>query len=336
MANAANNKGNSVAPLHNRGGKGVTNENLVVDLVEQEGNASSSGAKPPVKKLVSKKTSAAAADLQVTKAKQQLNPASIGNDMEDDIGAVVAVAPAPRRSRRSASAVVNGDDDDVVAVAEEMNRVNYGSDGGGLQGIATANATAGATADEDEDEDDQPVVCVGSKRRRRAAAAVALSDSATANGITVGDEIDDEDTSTPKRSKGSKGKRIPPSKETTATDGATAQTAAVADQDAEIATAAADMDNGEVDDVACLGCSRADGDHAMLLCDGCDAPWHTFCLQPPLKDIPEGGWYCGKCVTAGADKTSDAKKQHQQAVPYKVRLNLLPAGVYGSVSSSWG
>lgn len=26
----------------------------------------------------------------------------------------------------------------------------------------------------------------------------------------------------------------------------------------------------------------------MLLCDGCDDSYHTFCLKPPLDDVPKG------------------------------------------------
>jgi len=26
----------------------------------------------------------------------------------------------------------------------------------------------------------------------------------------------------------------------------------------------------------------------MLLCDGCDDSYHTFCLMPPLLEIPKG------------------------------------------------
>ena len=29
----------------------------------------------------------------------------------------------------------------------------------------------------------------------------------------------------------------------------------------------------------------------MLLCDGCDDAYHMFCLDPPLRSIPEGDWY---------------------------------------------
>jgi hypothetical protein len=53
----------------------------------------------------------------------------------------------------------------------------------------------------------------------------------------------------------------------------------------------------------CIKC----GDHrkaaVMLLCDHCDAPWHTYCLDPPLTSVPEGNWLCPHCVNAGVTDT---------------------------------
>mmetsp|Transcript_19168 Transcript_19168/g.32220 ORF Transcript_19168/g.32220 Transcript_19168/m.32220 type:complete len:107 (+) Transcript_19168:46-366(+) len=40
----------------------------------------------------------------------------------------------------------------------------------------------------------------------------------------------------------------------------------------------------------------------MLLCDGCDHGWHTYCSIPPLVAVPEGEWFCGECV---AKRTAD-------------------------------
>lgn len=34
----------------------------------------------------------------------------------------------------------------------------------------------------------------------------------------------------------------------------------------------------------------------MLLCDGCDDAYHTYCLIPPMQEIPKGDWRCPKCV----------------------------------------
>ena len=35
----------------------------------------------------------------------------------------------------------------------------------------------------------------------------------------------------------------------------------------------------------------------ILLCDKCDAAYHTACLRPPLMSIPDGDWFCPYCST---------------------------------------
>eukprot|EP00536_Pseudo-nitzschia_multiseries_P000917 jgi/Psemu1/250046/estExt_Genewise1Plus.C_110159 len=43
----------------------------------------------------------------------------------------------------------------------------------------------------------------------------------------------------------------------------------------------------------CLSCGR-DDDHAnLLLCETCEAEYHTYCLDPPLGAVPAGDWFCG-------------------------------------------
>jgi len=34
-----------------------------------------------------------------------------------------------------------------------------------------------------------------------------------------------------------------------------------------------------------------------LECEKCDSPYHLKCLNPPLTEVPEGEWFCPKCVT---------------------------------------
>mmetsp|Transcript_25752 Transcript_25752/g.63071 ORF Transcript_25752/g.63071 Transcript_25752/m.63071 type:complete len:643 (-) Transcript_25752:259-2187(-) len=34
----------------------------------------------------------------------------------------------------------------------------------------------------------------------------------------------------------------------------------------------------------------------LLVCDGCERAYHLGCLKPPLKEIPEGDWFCPLCV----------------------------------------
>ncbi|KAF9167737.1 hypothetical protein DFQ26_003321 [Actinomortierella ambigua] len=39
----------------------------------------------------------------------------------------------------------------------------------------------------------------------------------------------------------------------------------------------------------------------MLICDGCELGYHTYCLNPPLASVPKADWYCAKCLVAGED-----------------------------------
>ena len=40
----------------------------------------------------------------------------------------------------------------------------------------------------------------------------------------------------------------------------------------------------------------------MLLCDGCDDSYHTYCLIPPLASVPRGDWRCPRCVAEVSNK----------------------------------
>lgn len=33
----------------------------------------------------------------------------------------------------------------------------------------------------------------------------------------------------------------------------------------------------------------------LLCCDSCPAAYHTFCLSPPITDVPDGDWKCPRC-----------------------------------------
>ena len=41
---------------------------------------------------------------------------------------------------------------------------------------------------------------------------------------------------------------------------------------------------------SCQFCHGGDNENALLLCDGCDKGYHTYCFKPPITIIPEGDW----------------------------------------------
>ncbi|KAI0881843.1 uncharacterized protein GGS22DRAFT_51372 [Annulohypoxylon maeteangense] len=60
-------------------------------------------------------------------------------------------------------------------------------------------------------------------------------------------------------------------------------------------------DNPEVEEEIrpCPICNRSDHEDVLLLCDSCDAPYHTFCVG--LDSVPRGHWFCLECTDTGAE-----------------------------------
>nr|XP_023030372.1 bromodomain adjacent to zinc finger domain protein 2B-like isoform X3 [Leptinotarsa decemlineata] len=46
----------------------------------------------------------------------------------------------------------------------------------------------------------------------------------------------------------------------------------------------------------CQFCHSGDNEDKLLLCDGCDKGYHTYCFKPKMDNIPDGDWYCHECV----------------------------------------
>ena len=73
---------------------------------------------------------------------------------------------------------------------------------------------------------------------------------------------------------------------------------AIAVEDLELRTepTATAFDPTEQQQGGCVGCGSGEAEDALLICDSCDAMWHIFCLEPPLRAVPEGDWYCPSCT----------------------------------------
>uniref|UniRef100_A0A6T7GSI3 PHD-type domain-containing protein n=1 Tax=Bigelowiella natans TaxID=227086 RepID=A0A6T7GSI3_BIGNA len=52
----------------------------------------------------------------------------------------------------------------------------------------------------------------------------------------------------------------------------------------------------EIDVAVCQICGCEGDTSRLLLCDWCDAGYHTGCLRPSLDRVPSNDWYCPKCI----------------------------------------
>ncbi|KAI2471461.1 hypothetical protein F4781DRAFT_420646 [Annulohypoxylon bovei var. microspora] len=73
-------------------------------------------------------------------------------------------------------------------------------------------------------------------------------------------------------------------------------------------------DNPEVEEETrpCPICSRADHEDVLLLCDSCDAPYHTYCVG--LEHVPRGHWFCLECADTGAELLASELQDEDVAV----------------------
>jgi histone-lysine N-methyltransferase SETD2/UMP-CMP kinase len=66
----------------------------------------------------------------------------------------------------------------------------------------------------------------------------------------------------------------------------------------------------KVENMPCELCGSNDAvyDDQFLLCDNCNRGYHTFCLIPKLEKIPEGAWFCPRCVKEKEQPSKEAEE----------------------------
>ncbi|GAB2222816.1 hypothetical protein Droror1_Dr00016944 [Drosera rotundifolia] len=84
----------------------------------------------------------------------------------------------------------------------------------------------------------------------------------------------------------------------------------------EILVSVSELPRAPWDEGVCKVCGIDKDDDAVLLCDTCDAEYHTYCLNPPLTRIPDGNWYCPSCVSARGVLKSSQVSGHLRRKSY--------------------
>ncbi|SCU85614.1 LAFA_0D16710g1_1 [Lachancea sp. 'fantastica'] len=68
------------------------------------------------------------------------------------------------------------------------------------------------------------------------------------------------------------------------------------DSDDDADDSSNDQESEEEEEEGCIICRRTSHRTKTILCDSCDKPFHIFCLDPPLSDVPKGKWVCNNCI----------------------------------------
>ncbi|GJQ10230.1 hypothetical protein GpartN1_g2021.t1 [Galdieria partita] len=66
--------------------------------------------------------------------------------------------------------------------------------------------------------------------------------------------------------------------------------------------------------IYCALCGTDTNEQVLLLCDGCNVGMHTYCLTPPLREVPPGEWFCPECQESRqAQENSNTSRGHVAA-----------------------
>ena len=71
----------------------------------------------------------------------------------------------------------------------------------------------------------------------------------------------------------------------------------------------------------CVVCGSGEQADVLLLCDSCNSAYHTFCLVPRLRAVPEGDWFCPDCQAARPtqeERAEEARAEEERAQEARV------------------
>ncbi len=75
-----------------------------------------------------------------------------------------------------------------------------------------------------------------------------------------------------------------------------------------------------LESVTCRACGKGTDEEVLLLCDACQMGYHTYCLTPPLAEVPAHNWLCPSCMDYENIDSSDDEAGEEEEEPQQDEL----------------
>lgn len=85
-------------------------------------------------------------------------------------------------------------------------------------------------------------------------------------------------------------------------------------------------DNLDTEITVCYLCQNGNYEEVLLLCDGCELAYHTYCLN--MSSVPDGNWHCPRCNFGNLSLDLQDKDEKKKEEPIRTAV------IYERVSSA--
>lgn len=90
------------------------------------------------------------------------------------------------------------------------------------------------------------------------------------------------------------------------------------------------------EDKSCQVCGVGDIDEEfILICDGCDQEYHTYCMTPAIHEIPTDDWFCPLCCKTGRSSELQSYFSTHDHMKHKMKTSSASKAWHTRREATW-